>query len=209
MSTCLCETAMTGRRHPHSPPRPLGRSQAEAAARCHKQTKVAAPRQSLATLGRLMSRHQPRGGGREPSRSRTIRDHRTRIGCGSCPRQCTWGVCSPRPDWVCRAADRRGVEDHHDHVWVVDGIPHSLWAWFGFGEISGRWLARGHGHEMRLHKRARIVATILLLVDVLIVFVFSFPANSRRSYASRPFPRHKRASYARTLGSATETEKCR
>jgi hypothetical protein len=65
---------------------------------------------------------------------------------------------------------------------------------------------------MHLHHpalRARIVTAFLLLVDVLIVFVFSFPANSSGSYASRPFPRDKRATDAKALGLQPRQKKCR
>jgi hypothetical protein len=86
------------------------------------------------------------------------------------------------------AAARRGVEGHDDHVWVVDGISNSLWAWFGFAGNFRGVSAEGYVHEMHLHNPALRVGIILLLVDVLIVFVFSFLANSRGSYVSRPFP---------------------
>jgi hypothetical protein len=95
------------------------------------------------------------------------------------------------------AAVRRGVGAHHDHVWVVDRISNSLWGWFGFAGNFAGCSTEGHVHETHLHNPALRAGIILLLVDVLIVFVFSFPANSGGSYVSRPFPRDKRATGAR------------
>jgi hypothetical protein len=71
---------------------------------------------------------------------------------------------------------------------LLMGYPTPYGRGLGLREIFGGWSAERYVHEMHLHNPALRVGIILLLVDVLIVFVFSFLANSRGSYVGRPFP---------------------
>ena len=77
---------------------------------------------------------------------------------------------------------------------LLMGYPTPYGRGLGLREIFGRWSASARPLNAS-PQPCFATGIILLLVDVLIVFVIGFPANSRRSYASRTFPmttRHRR-----------------
>ena len=71
---------------------------------------------------------------------------------------------------------------------LLIGYPTPYGRGSGLRAIFGGWSAEGHVHEMHLYNPALRGGIILLLVDVLIVFVFSFPANSRGAMSAGPSP---------------------